>query len=297
MTVDNNSGTLGGSPSPPAKDSREQARTRPRDNSNRTPRGEHVGELRLRRFRLGELAGPDRDEITRHTNDCGACRARLKTLDDEQRQFERDIPFERFAGGVERARRVPRTLPRRAWTVGAVGFAAAAALLLVLRPGGDRRGSINGFDDGFNRIKGTAAEVRIAAADGAQRAAVAGTTAALRPGDRVRLGFRTPRSAHLVAVSIDDAGTVIPLYPEDGAALPVEARRELTYLPDSLEFTGHGRERVFLLLADRPLAVGDVEKAARAAHARAKGDLRTLSAVTVEGPGKVEQFTWLFEKP
>ena len=91
---------------------------------NRDPLSPHVAELRLRRFRLGELAGPDHEDIARHTTDCGPCRARLKSLDDEQRSFEREIPFERFAGGVERARRVPRVYPRRVWT-------AAAGVLVV----------------------------------------------------------------------------------------------------------------------------------------------------------------------
>jgi hypothetical protein len=252
-----------------------------------TPSGSHVGELRLRRFRLGELHGSDHDEIARHTNDCGPCRARLKTLEDEQRQFEREISFERFAGGVERASRVPRVLPRRVWTMGALGFAAAAALVIVFRP------------THLNRIKGsTEATIRIASADGrGQRAAAAGSLQALRAGERVRLGFRAGQPAHLVAVSIDDAGTVTPLYPDRGAGLSVEPRPEVSYLPDSLEFTGHGRERVFLLLSERPLAVDEVEKAARAGHARAQGDLGALAAVPVEGRGKVEQFTWLFQKP
>src|SRR5207247_5334575 len=67
---------------------------------------------------------------------------------------------------------------RRVWTVGAVGFAAAAALVLLVRPA--QR------DHDFNNIKGVAAEVRIS--DGhSQRAAVAGSTQSLRTGERVRL--------------------------------------------------------------------------------------------------------------
>jgi hypothetical protein len=252
------------------------------------PVGAHVGELRLRRFRLGELAGADEEAIARHTTDCGACRARLKTLEDEQRQFERELSFERFAGGVERASRVPRVMPRRAWTLGAVGLAAAAALVLVLRPAPHT-----------NRIKGgTEATIRIASADDrSQRSAPPGSLQALHEGERVMLGYRAGQAAHLVAVSIDDAGAVTPLFPERGAGLPVEARPEVKFLGDSLVFTGHGRERVFLLLSERPLGVEEVERAARAAHESAHGDLSALSAVPVESRGRVEQFTWLFQKP
>lgn len=251
------------------------------------PSGSHVGELRLRRFRLGELVGADREEITRHTSDCGPCRARLKTLEEEQRQFEREISFERFAGGVERARRVPRVMPRRAWTLGITGLAAAAALMLVLRP----RSEI--------RIKGsTEATARIGKLDaGELRAAAAGSLEALQPGELVRLGYRAGQASHLVVVSIDDAGTVTPIYPESGKALAVEARTDIRYLPTSIDFTGHGRERLFLLLSEKPLSVGEVEKAARAAHQSARGDLGALSSVKVEGHGRVEQFTWLFQKP
>jgi hypothetical protein len=249
-----------------------------------TPR-DHVGELRLRRYRAGELAAQEYEEVSRHTGECGACRARLKGFDDEQRSFEREIPFERFAGGVERAQRVPRARPRRVWSVGAAGLAAAAAvMLLFVHP------------DRFNGIKSgtTEAALRIASANGAQR--TADKLEALRPGERARIGVRAGEPRHLVAVSIDDSGTVTPLYPERGGDLAVEPRRELTYLPDSIEFTGHGRERVFLLLSDRPLSVDEVEKAARAAHARARGDLSAINTVVVEGK-KTEQFTWLLEKP
>jgi anti-sigma factor RsiW len=251
----------------------------------------HVGELRLRRFRLGELPAADDQEISRHTAECGPCRARLRGLDDEQRHFEREISFERFAGGVERARRVPRVQPRRAWTMGALGFAAAAALLVFVRPAA-------GPHD-WNRTKGpsTLATAHIAGAGGAQRAVAAGATDSLRPGERVRFGYRAAQPAHLVAVSIDDSGAVTALYPERGAALPVEPGREVSYLPDSLEFTGHGRERVFLFLTERPLRVDEITDAARAAHAHAHGDLAVLAAVLLDGRGKVTQFTWLFNKP
>jgi hypothetical protein len=251
------------------------------------PSGSHVGELRLRRFRLGELAGADHDQIARHTGDCGPCRARLKTMEEEQRQFEREISFERFAGGVERAGRVPRVLPRRAWTFGITGLAAAAALAIVLRPTHE------------TRIKGsTEATVRIGKADGSgQRAAAAGGLEALQPGELVLVGYRAGQASHLVAISVDDAGTVTPIYPARGDGLPVEPRPDVRYLPESIDFTGHGRERLFLLLSERPLSVTEVAKAARAAHESVHGDLGALSSVKVSGRGRVEQFTWLFQKP
>lgn len=256
--------------------------------------GQHAGELRLRRFRAGELAGDERDVVARHTASCAGCRGRLRALEEEQRGFEREVPFDRFAGGVERARRVPRVHPRRAWTLAALGFAsAAAAVLVVWGP------SAESARRGLNRIKGTGAlaEVRIASADGqAQRTAVAGSTEVVRAGERLRIGVRAGERRHVAVVSVDDQGEVTPLYPRPGKPLAVDPRRELTYLPDSLQLTGGGHERMYLLLSDRPLEPARVEAAVRAAHARAQGDLRAAGRVAVEATGSLDQFTWLFEK-
>ena len=66
---------------------------------------EHIGELTLRRRRAGEALGPDGPAIDAHATSCADCRARIRALDDEQRRFEQEISFDRFAAGVERAAR------------------------------------------------------------------------------------------------------------------------------------------------------------------------------------------------
>ncbi len=236
--------------------------------------GTHVADMRLRRFRIGELDGAEKDEVARHTADCGPCRARLKTIEDEQRLFERDISFERFAGGVERARRVPRATPRRVWTFGVVALAAAAGLVLVVRPQ-EQRNNLKG--DGLQ------AQITIAASDGTQRTIEAGTSETLQAGERIRIGYRTASPRFLVALSVDEAGQVTPIYPERGSALRVDAR-EVTFLPDSLQFTGRGRERLYLLLSSDPLTVEEVAQAARS------------GAVTLVPKGGVTQYTWLLHK-
>jgi hypothetical protein len=258
--------------------------------------GGHVGELRLRRFRQGELAGDEHEQVARHTTDCSGCRTRLDALADEQRAFEREIPFARFAGGVERAARVPRAAasPRRLWLAGTLSFAAAAGLFLVLRPAGDPEG-------GRNNLKGgdTLASIRIAAADGStQRSAPAGLEAHLGPGERLRLGYRVAAAGHLAALTVDDAGQVTALYPERGASLPVAPQgAALSYLPDSVELTGAGRERVYLFVAEHPFTVDDAAAATRAAFDRSgRGDLGKMEdPALTSGPARV--FTWLFFKP
>jgi len=264
----------------------------------------HLGELRLRRFRAGEFSDEAHEEIARHTAECGSCRAKLRLLQEEQRQFERDIPFERFAGGVERACRVPRPRPTRRWAMGsAFGLVAAAAVVVLLwRPSarvGDRGGQDVGGAAGFNRTKGAlSAVVRIASASGgAQRSLPPTESTTLQPGERIRLGYNTAAPGYLVAVSVDDAGEVSPLYPEGGGSLPVRPTQHVTFLPDSLELTGSGRERVFLLLAERPLDGAAVKKSVRDAHSRAKGDLASLPMPTFAGRTDVRPFSWLFYKP
>jgi hypothetical protein len=255
----------------------------------------HIGELRLRRFRAGEISGPEHDQIATHTSECAPCRSKLRVLQEEQRLFERDIPFERFAGGVERAARVPRVRPPRVWALSsAFALAAAAAVVLMIWPFGKPELAYHGR----NLIKGgTAALMRIASADSVQRSLPPMESAALRPGDRLRLGYSTTTSGFLSAVSLDDRGEVSALYPEGGGSQPVTATHGTTYLPDSLELTGQGRERVYLFLADRPLEAETVASAIRQAHAQAQGDLAALPEPVFPDRNDVRGFTWLLQKP
>ena len=256
----------------------------------------HVGELRLRRFRAGEFTGPEHDQIARHTSECASCRSKLRLLQEEQRLFERDIPFERFAGGVERAARVPRVRPPRVWALSsAFALVAAAAVMVMVWPFGKPVEVLRGR----NHIKGgDSALMRIATAAGEnQRSLQPAESTALRPGDRLRLGYTRTKPGYLSAVSLDDRGEVSTLYPEDGGSLSVAATQGTTYLPDSLELTGAGRERVFLFLADHPLEARTVEQAVRRAHALAKGDLAALPEPAFPGRDDVRGFTWLLQKP
>jgi hypothetical protein len=249
----------------------------------------HVGELALRCYRAGELAAEANAEVERHLASCPACRAKMRVLVEEQRSFEREISFERFAGGVERAQRVPRQRPRRAWATGISGVIAAAAVALFL---------VKVSSPAHNRSKGSSVEAtaRIASTTSpAQRTAPPGSQEVLQPGDRVRLGYKTVDARYLAAISVDDRGEVTPLYPETGPALPVSTTLETVYLPDSLEFTGAGRERVFLFLARTSFDLEAAKQAVRSAHQAANGDLSALPNPAFAGGQDV--FSWLFRKP
>jgi hypothetical protein len=252
-----------------------------------TAEREHAGELRLRRFRAGELPAAEGAEVERHAAACAPCRARLRAFDDEQRQFERAIPFDRFAGGVERAHRVPRRRSAPALYAATAAVAAVAALALIFvmpRPAPTRSNHLKG---------GTSATLLVGGASGDPRPVAPGGRVTLQPGERVRLGVRSDEPRYLAAVSIDEAGAVTALYPEHGPTLAVTPGPAVSYLPDSLEFTGRGRERVVLVLAARAVAVESLAQALRAAYREARGDLDAISPLRGEG----EQFTWLLNKP
>jgi len=272
--------------------------------SDGTLAGTHVGELRLRRFRAGEIDGTERESVGRHADGCGQCRARLRAIDEEQRQFEREIPFERFAGGVERARRVPRERPRRMWTVASVALAAAAAFVVVARTDVWRTpapaiDAVPTRAPGANRLKGPAtdATIRIGGEGRPQRAVPPGARESLAAGERVRIGYRAQDARYVIALSIDERGEMTTLYAERGGGLRVGPAPATTFLPDSLEFTGRGLERIVLLAGEQPLDLAAVRTAAATAYRRAGGDLRAMATLGRDLPAAAAEFTWLLAKP
>ncbi len=262
---------------------------------------EHLGELTLRRRRAGEAPGGagEAEKIDVHLAACAACKARLRALDDEQRRFEQEISFDRFAAGVERAARqttaarADRPRARRIWWYPALAMAAGVALVITFVPRASNRG---GNDrDATNRIKGGAGvTVRVAGAAG-QRTARIDVAEPLAPGERLRIGYQSGGHRYLLSLSIDQHGAVTPLYPEVGASLPVPEGpdRATRYLPDSLELTGAGIERIIVVLSDQPIDVEAARRSARAAYDRAGGDLSRLPPLALPG----EEFERTFAKP
>ena len=237
----------------------------------------HAGNLALRRIHSGELEDA-------HVRDCAECQAQLRELGAEQARFEADIPFERFAAGVERAQRAHQT-PRRSWLPPVMGMAAAVVLAIGVQPLLTRTG---------NRTKGGGMVLRIAGPTGGpQRLAEPDVPEALGPGERVMLGYKPGTHKFVSAVSLDETGGVTALYPEYGKSLPVDEGDATYYLPDSIEFTGKGTEVVVLVLTDKPLDVGVLSRAAKDAYDAANGDLAHLGQIKVPG----EQFRRVLLKP
>lgn len=225
----------------------------------------HPGELTLRRFLAEE---PLDATTTGHLQQCPDCAARLGKLKDEQRQFEAEVPFERFAAGVEKAARVQQRGAPRAGAMVRVVIALAACFVAffagkqVLEEGA-----------GSNRLKGGGAVDFVIAGPAGQRPA--GDPEQLSSGERVRIGVSGHR--HVLALSIDDAGEVSTVYAQ---TLPGAGQ---TWLPDSLEFTGKGREHLVVVLSDEPVAAELVAAQLHDHFKAAGGDVSQLGALEVPG--------------
>lgn len=221
----------------------------------------HPGELALRRLLADEPV-----EFAAHVTGCAECTARLEKLRDEQRQFEQAIPFERFAAGVEKAARVQqRPAPSRRWVTAAAAMAAALLAVVGLR--------FVGSDEGTSRVKGGAQVEFVVAGEAGQRNA--GEVEPLAKGERVRIGVSGAKYALVVA--IDERGEVSPVYDE------VVRADGQTWLPEAIEFTGAGREIVWVILSEERQSTSAISIALRKRFDDVKGDLSQLGALDVPG--------------
>jgi hypothetical protein len=296
--------------------------------SDTTTTERHLGELVLRRYLAGETFGSDQAHVAAHATACGVCVRRIEGLREEQRSFEEQISFDRFAAGVSRAARVPAAGTETGAAARAAGrwwnrpattrsfavamsvstLAAGFALVIGVRPliQGSHRDR-PGIDDGSgsdtapgaggpNRLKGDAdVSVQIAGAQAGapQRIAASDAPEALAAGERLRVGVAPGKHRFVFVVSLDDQGTVTPIYPEVGSSLPLPRRRGMQYLPDSVELTGRGTERLVVLVTDAPLDSVTVRRAATVAFRKAGGDVGRLPALALPG----DQFHRTFIKP
>ncbi len=224
----------------------------------------HAGELTLRRFLAEEPLDP---AVAGHLKDCVECHARLAKLQEEQKAFEAEVPFERFVAGVERSARQQRAAPRRSSMVGVL--VALAACLVAFFAGKQV------FEEGAggNRLKGGASVDLVIAGSSGQREAA--ELEQLARGERIRIGVSGHR--YVLALSIDDAGEVSTIYAEKLAG---EAQ---TWLPESFEFTGKGREHLVVVLSDGPIGAGAVAAQLQEHFKASGGDVTKLGALEVGG--------------
>ncbi|HVE87140.1 MAG TPA: DUF4384 domain-containing protein [Myxococcales bacterium] len=253
----------------------------------------HVGLMKLRQLRAGELPGDEAQRVRDHAGECADCRGKLQGLEAEQAQFEAAVSFDRFAAGVERAARARPARPARRWI--APALALAASLVAVVSVSRLLAGPPGGPGPGLNTLKGgPEIALKISGPGGSpQRDAPDHAPALLSPGERVRIGYRAVQHRYVTVVSIDERGVTTPIYPESGDSLPVSNGNAMVYLPESLEFTGSGAERVIVILSDQPLAVHRALAAAKRAFLSAGEDVGRMGPLDVGG----EQFARMVQKP
>ncbi|NOK19088.1 ACP synthase [Corallococcus carmarthensis] len=259
----------------------------------------HESSWTLRRLHAGELPTQEAHRVREHAEACEACGATLRSFVDAQAAFEAEVPFEGFEAGVERARarQAAREPAARAqWARPLMAVAASVLVLVLARPlleSGGRTDPVPPPVAG-NRIKGGAgAELRIGGGVDPQRVANTDAPEALQPGERVRLGYTADAYRFVAALSVDAQGEVTPLYPESGDSLAVEPGAGQHWLPESVEFTGAGAERVVLVLTDAPVSMDALSDAARKAFTAAGRDVTRMAPLDVPGA----QTQWILLKP
>ncbi|NRD60997.1 DUF4384 domain-containing protein [Corallococcus exiguus] len=260
----------------------------------------HESSWTLRRLHAGELPTHEANRVREHAEACEACGATLRSFADAQAAFEADVPFESFEAGVERARArqasSKESATRSQWVRPLMAVAASVVVLVLARPlleTGGRTDPVQPPVTG-NRIKGGAgAELRIGGGVDPQRVASTEAPEALQPGERVRLGYTADTFRYVAALSVDTQGEVTPLYPESGDSLAVEPGAGQHWLPESVEFTGAGAERVVLVLTDAPVSMDALSDAARKSFVAAGRDVTRMAPLDVAGT----QTQWILLKP
>jgi hypothetical protein len=207
---------------------------------------------------------------------------------------------------TEKPRGPPGLLKRPAGTrsfvilFGIGAIACVVALVLGSRPlfEAARTRTLANSNAAADRTRaGRVAAIRVLIAppaprEGPQRLAVANDIVPVASGERIRIGIEPgPREFYFV-ISIDAGGHVTPLYPEFGVSLPLPGSGAVQYLPEPIELSGRGQERLTVLLTNEPLEIDDIRRAVAASLSQVGGDITRLPNLAIAG----DQFHRLLDK-
>jgi hypothetical protein len=121
-------------------------------------------------------------------------------------------------------------------------LAAAAALLLMLRP----------TDDG-TRVKGGRSASLFVAHAGQTRRAAPGEV--VTPGDTLQLQYSSARRSYGAILSLDGARHASRYFPDADRAAPLEPGRDRSFPASTVLDAVPGSESVYVLLCDEPIAL------------------------------------------
>ncbi len=231
------------------------------------------------------LFAPGPGDVETHLAGCASCRERVAEMQRQGEDF-RQFVYPRTVAAVEEAVRADRDPWRRmiAVLVPAGGLAAIAAMALLLVPAPP---------SSYLGAKGSAMSLQAWAGEPAGAREVA-DGAAVPAASPIRFRVVTSRACHLWIVSVDGTGSVSRIFPPQGE--PALVQPGAGALPGGAVLDGlGGPERLYAVCSPVPVALADVESAARAAGAGGPESVRR--AATLAGmPEGVTQSSLLIEK-
>ncbi len=231
------------------------------------------------------LFAPGPGEVETHLAACAACKARVAEMQRQGDEFLQFV-YPRTVEAVEKAVEASRNPWRRVFAVlvPAGGLAAVAAMALLLTP--EPPSSYLG-------AKGAAMALQAWTGDPAGAREVL-DGASVPAASALRFRVVTSRRCSLWIVSVDGTGSVSRIFPAQGEPAVVEPGAGP--LPGGAELDGvGGPERLYAVCTPEPVALSDVESAARAAAAGGPEAVRRSPSLAGLPPGAT-QSSLLVEK-
>ncbi len=229
------------------------------ENTRRRRGSACVSDLQIDQAMIGELTPDARHVFLAHLSVCSPCEQAHARLLAYRQGFETDAPLANLAAHVllQAAQGSPRVQGKAWWrrllpaATMAAGLAAAAFVLIP-----------KSADQGARTKGGFSMSLFVQGADGV---GVPHAGQALHPRDRVRLQVASAEAGYLTVLGIDERKQVSVYFPAgpQAAAVPAGAA---DLLPTAIELDESlGREVVVAVRCPTPIAVADVQAAARRA--------------------------------
>jgi hypothetical protein len=232
----------------------------------RTRRDGCLSDLTVDRLLADELDPADHRAAQAHVGSCARCSARVAELDGDRARYRlAPPPFP-----AHRERRSARWGRWRPWLVPVGAIAAAAGLVLLLRPGGR-----SPMTEDATHVKGSIRLGFYVKRGDSVHTARSGDV--VHPGEAVRFTYTTRTPGYLALVSRDGSGEVSVYYPDEPAAAPLPPAEDEP-LPGSIVLDDAlGFEAVYAVFCSEPPAVTSL-----VAQLRRGQDLVTIPGCSVD---------------
>jgi len=262
---------------------------------------EHVPDLVLEQFRLGELTSDEATRLARRVEDDPGLKERMAALDHSDVEIRRRYPPEWLAARVSErlAARLFRPVGPRAIrlrrTPMLAALAAVALIVLVLdtrlaEPPLPSRGAP--AETASDRVKGLKPGLALfrRTSDGSEPLV---DGASVRTGDLVRVGYHAAGRSFGVILSLDGRGVVSVHLPKAGDRAAALGRDGLVLLDFAYELDDAPRwEAFYFVTGETPFDVDGVVSAARSAASSARGETPPVLGL----PAGLEQSRFVLKK-